>query len=468
MKLAQALNWAKQRLSVQAQRQTAQNAAQNQAQRPPVQGQAVIPLAMQGHPPSQQLAALTPANLKKQEEVAAAQRQQSLQAQRKGDNSHQPGMAPVHIPPPAGSLTGSPDGAAVWAPKLGLKQEDLVWPPPKRQKRTPNTSPQQGNHSQSPPIAAASLSATPFGNARGVPVATEVQRPVEVFKCTYNKCEFANRGFLSKEHLAKHLEEHKAREKAMEKQISNPLEYCLISVRNGLGLNREKKEKEETEATSSENREKESEHMQSRVSTTPLLAGTTPAKFGVTPGKSASPAGGMKTPAPSSKTLPASTGSVKKEDTPTGGMDKVPLRSDPNDQLPTPPNSTLWEGALSPNTIRQCFSGLEQFSGLTAPRGRDYMAMDFSLDLDDKLTPAYTPGASPDTGDAASSGAGSDGDSVVAGLVEEWAPFGEKSGFLTAGFEEIDLEIEMETQRRRGLEVEIVSGWDTSLFELRC
>ncbi|KAF8466928.1 hypothetical protein BDZ91DRAFT_724465 [Kalaharituber pfeilii] len=337
---------------------------------------------------------------------------------------------------------------------------------------TPTTSPQQATSSQSPPNMTVSLGGTP--QAQGAALAqvkeatTETTSLVEVFRCMYPKCEFSVRGFPQKEMLAKHLEDHRNRERAMERQINDPLGYCLTSMKSALGLDKEKKVKEEAPAT--EEPAKESEHAQARTSTTPLLAGATPAKLGLTPGNSASPAGGVRTPAMSNKPLPPFSGgkdSMKKEDTPMGGMDVAMRNSEGNDQLPTPPNSTVWEGALSPNTIRQCFAGLEPFSGLTAPRGGcDMVTVDLGVtNLEGKLTPLYTPGASPHGDNMISSGPGSDGDSVGAGLLEEWYPFGERTNF-TSGLYEVNWE--KEDQRLMGLEGEIGSMWRMDHYELRC
>ncbi|MDB5851737.1 MAG: hypothetical protein JWP29_5489, partial [Rhodoferax sp.] len=148
---------------------------------------------------AQQVTALTSANLKKQEQVANVARQQSLQAQRKADAAQQNGAVQQNAPapvsqPPAATLTGSPDGAAVWAPKSGLKQENLIWPPPKRRKvgNTPITSPQQKNSSQSRPNVAATLSTPKLHHGIPVPAKEnmlESPKPAEVFRCPIPKCE---------------------------------------------------------------------------------------------------------------------------------------------------------------------------------------------------------------------------------------------------------------------------------------
>lgn len=447
-------------------KQKAQAAAQPDAQ---AQAKGEIALA-------QQVTALTPANLKKQEQVAGAARQQSLQAQRRADAVTQQtapfaaplapvaaaaAAAPAALPAPAATLTGSPDGAAVWVPKSGLKQENLIWPPPKRRKpNTPITSPHQKTSSQSPPNIAATLSVTPKPQyavpAPGKDQVSESPKPMEIFKC------LDPRGFPQKDMLAKHMEDHRRDNVATQ----DPLGHLLGMVRSGLGLNRGKKEEELAEIKSVEV-EQQGDH--NGASTTPVLAGVTPARLGLTPGKPMSPTGEAQTPipVPVGKPLPPTAGkTARKEDTPMGGMDKVlPF----NDQLPTPPSNSVWEGSISPNTIRQCFAGLEQFSGFAAPNNSEATVMDLTgADFGDKLTPMYTPGESPSGDDVdSSSGPGSDAESVGAGLLEDWNPFGEKVGGFTAGLLE-DVDWDREAQRHMGMEGEMGSMWDVTLFELRC
>ena len=422
---------------------------------------------------AQQVTALTPANLRRQEQVAGAARQQSLQAQRKADASAQQTtplapiapvasvasvasvtpVAPVALAAPAAPLTGSPDGAAVWAPKSGLKQADLKLPPLKRRKpNTPITSPHQKTSSQSPPNVAATLSVTPKPQ-HAVPVPgkeqdSESPKSMEIFKCPVPRCVF---GSPQKDMLARHMEEHK-----------NPLGYVLEAVKNGLGLDQEK-EGELAEVKVGEG-EKQGDHGHGGAGATPILVGVTPTRLGLTPGRPTSPAGGAPTPLPASagKPLTPNAGkTTKKEDIPMGGMDKAPI----NDQLPTPPSNSVWEGSISPNTIRQYFAGLEQFSGLTAPNSSDTTIM--GADYSSKLTPVYTPGESPGGDDVVSSGLGSDAESVGAGLLEDWNPFGEKAGGFTAGLLE-DVDWDREAQRHMGMEGEMGSMWDVTLFELRC
>jgi len=151
--------------------------------------------------------------------------------------------------------------------------------------------------------------------------------------------------------------------------------------------------------------------------------------------------------------MSSDTTSMKPEDSSIGSADKVLLV---NDQLPTPPSNHLWEGSLTPSIIRQCFSGLEQFSGLTAPKTAHSVTLDVNTTDFEKLTPVYTPGESPDgpENDAGSFGA------------DDWYPFGENIGFTTGLIEDEDWE--RVQQKNMSLGGEIGNMWDVTLFELKC
>lgn len=226
-------------------------------------------------------------------------------------------------------------------------------------------------------------------------------KPVEIFKCPQLSCEFHANGFPTKELLIAHVQEHRKKEDKPP-VVTNALEYCLTSMKTGLGLNSDGTLKEKkTDEMEIKTEIKSESTPQARATGTPL-PGTTPNRQGLTPnaGKMGSPSAVMKTPQSGHARLP--TGSNKS----TGG--KVEFKDEaakegPNDQLPTPP-STIWEGALSPSLIHQCFDGLEQYSGLTASNQLN-------------LTPVYTPGGSSPDADA---------DSVGLGSYEEWGPFGMK------------------------------------------
>ena len=395
--------------------------------------------------------AIAPTNLKKYEQGPIAGRQQNLQ--KASIVSQQATVAPS-ADPSATTLTGPPDGAAVWVPKSGLTQEKLIWPPVKRRKVSAPISPQQKTNSQSPPDLPTTITTTPkVQDVPDVPTKEchlEAMKPAdaEVFRCPHQTCEFATKEFSQREMLIKHMDEHKPKD---------PLGYMLGAVRSGLGLNKEKKEEGVVGTkTSTSDGGKDPDQLQSKASSTPLLSVGTPAKMG-----------GSRTPVPANSkplSLSTNTGCVKKDDHHIGVVDKVlPV----NDQLPTPPSHRLWDSSHTTN-IRQCFSGLEQFAGLTAPKTAHSVILDMNTTDFDKLTPAYTPGESPGGDDMVSSSGGpaSDADSVGTRLLEDWNPFGEKVGFTAGIFEDVDWE--RESQRQMGLGGEIGSVWDVSLFELKC
>ena len=391
-----------------------------------------------------------PANLKKNDQGPTATLQQNLQtASIISQHTSLVPLADLSATVP----TGPPDGAAAWVPKSGLTQENLIWPPVKRRKVSAPISPQQKTISQSPPDLPTVISVTP--KVPDVPDAPtkeshlEAMKPAsaEVFKCPHPTCEFATKEFSQRELLVKHMDQHKPKD---------PLGYTLAAVRSGLGLNKKKNEERMMDSISTDS-SRDTEQLSHKASSTPLLSGVTPANMA-----------GYQTPvlANNIKTMSSGTNivSLKKDNIPPGGVDKLPPV---NDQLPTPPSHSLWESSLTTN-IRQCFSGLEQFAGLTALKTAHTVVLDVSTTDFDKLTPAYTPGESPGGDDVTPppEGPASDAGSVGVGLLEDWDPFGEKVGFTAGMFEDVDWE--RESQRQMGLGGEIGSVWDVSQFELRC
>lgn len=382
----------------------------------------------------------TQTNLKKHEQgPIAAARQQNLQ---KASTVVLQGIAAPLPDSSATILTGPPDGAAIWVPKSRLTQDQLILPPVKRRKVSAPISPQQKTNSQSPPGLPTTISATP--KVQDVPDVQikefhpEVVQPAdaEVFRCPHQTCEFPTKEFSQKEMLKKHMDEHKPKD---------PLGHVLGAVRSGLGLDKEK-EGERVAGTSTSDSGKDPEQPQTKSSSTPLLSGVTPGKMG-----------GSQTPVPTPN---------RKSCTSTGDP-RVGVVTPANDQLPTPPSHSLWENSLTTN-VRQCFSGLEQFAGLTAPKAAHSVVLDLNTTDFEKLTPAYTPGESLDGDNVISPPGepGSDEGSIGAGLLEGWNPFGEKFGFTAGMFEDVDWE--RESQRQMDLGGEIENVFNVSLFELKC
>lgn len=274
---------------------------------------------------------------------------------------------------PLGSM--SPDGSPPIHIVARISQDDLKLPPKKR----------------------------PRGSGPDTPEAKE--SPKLVHKCTFLDCEFGAKGFETKGELEKHHQWHEdegrrqaAKAEQERRKVENPLEYFLCSAREGLGLNDEGKPKERREGTKEDAPSKTGVTPQMKPVSTPLLGSTPINKAGLTPVPGRSPAP-FKTPQLSNVKTPNGkhTPSVK----------TMPKEEHTNEQLPTPPSSSVWEGSsMSPDILRQCFDGLrEQVSALSTLNPAIF-------------TPAYTPGASDLEG--------GEGAENVNGSFEDWNPFGYK------------------------------------------
>lgn len=380
---------------------------------------------------------LTGENLRKQAQAAAVARQRSLQAQRKPDAA-----VPQTQPPAVAQGEGAnanavavADGTPLWAPPSSLTAENLKFPAHKRRKVSPVSAASGDAPSASAPISelpkdlAAPGKISPVQNQAQV---SEISKTVEIHRCTYTKCDHAVRGFPTKDMLSAHLDEHRNREK----QMSNPLGYCLDSLQIALGLNQDHKQM--GTFGSSESKDIPNEAGSSEVM---KLDKVSPLRHQLAP-----------------STRPIHKAGVVGFDI-IPGLDKEG-HMDQSEQLPTPPPQIMArDGSLSPTIIRQCFAGLEQFSGLAASC---YETVHIELGL----TPAQTPDETTDEGN------GGDVSSDPNHLLEDWNPFniaedrGGK-GFSSADLIQGDFDWEREARRNIGFEGQVKSSWTSELFEVR-
>lgn len=338
------------------------------------------PQQLQVPPPQLSANVLSASNLQKQTDMLALERSRSLQS-----NKAQLNVA-GHVQPP-GSM--SPDGSPPIHIKSSIGPEDLKLPIRKKRMREPESE---------------------------IPKVKESPKPVH--RCTQPNCEFGVKGFETKTELEDHHKWHETERRRQEEEeeknrrkVADPLAYFLSSTREGLGLDDEGKPKGKwEEAMKEETPSKTGVTPQIKSGTTPLL-GTTPLnKAGLTPAPGRSPAL-FKPPQLSNVKTPSGK--------PTPGVKTMPKEEHANEQLPTPPSSSAWEGSsMSPDVLRQCFDGLrENVSGLSNLNPAIF-------------TPAYTPGASElEVGE---------GGENVNGSFEDWNPFGYKDSLTEDMMQEIE------------------------------
>lgn len=312
--------------------------------------------------------------------MLALERSRSIQ-------SHKTQLGVVGHAQPPGSI--SPDGIPTIHIKSSIGPEDLKLPI-NRKKRPRELEPETPKVKESP-------------------------KPVH--RCTQPNCEFGVKGFETKAELEDHYKWHEAERRRQEEEeeknrrkIADPFDYYLSSAREGLGLGDDGKPKgRRGEAMNEETPLKTGTTPQIKPASTPLL-GTTPMnKAGLTPmGRSPAP---FKPPQLSNVKTPSGKH--------TPGAKTMPKEEHANEQLPTPPSSSAWEGSsMSPDVIRQCFDGLrEQVSGLSTLNPAIF-------------TPAYTPGASDlEIGE---------GGENVNGSFEDWNPFGYKDNLADDMMQEME------------------------------
>lgn len=322
---------------------------------------------------------LSASNLQKQTDMLALERSRSLQSSKTLNVAG-------HVQPP-GSM--SPDGSPPIHIKSSIGPEDLKLPIGRKRLREPEPQ---------------------------IPKVKESPKPVH--KCTQSDCEFAVKGFETKAELEDHYKWHETEKRRQEEEeeknkrkIANPLDYYLGSMREGLNLDEEGKPKGRREEAMKEGTpSRTGATPQIKPGSTPLL-GTTPMnKVGLTPAPGRSPAP-FKPPQFSNVKTPGGK--------PTPGVKTMPKEEHPNEQLPTPPSSSAWEGSsMSPDVLRQCFDGLrENVSGLSNLNPAIF-------------TPVYTPGASElEVGE---------GGENMNGSFEDWNPFGYKESLADDMMQEME------------------------------
>lgn len=334
------------------------------------------PHQLQVPPPQPSANVLSASNLQKQTDMLALERSRSLQS-----HKTQLGVA-GHVQPP-GSI--SPDGIHTIHIKSSIGPEDLKLPIRKKRPREPEPE---------------------------TPKVKESPKPIH--RCTQSNCEFSGKGFETKAELEDHYKWHEMERRRQEEEeeknrrkIADPLNYFLSSLREGSGLGDDGKLKGRG-AMKEEILLKTGTTPQIKPGSTPLL-GTTPMnKAGLTPVPGRSPVP-FKPPQLSNVKTPSGK--------PTPGVKTMPKEEHVNEQLPTPPSSSAWEGSsMSPEVIRQCFEGLrEQVSGLSTLNPAIF-------------TPAYTPGASELEA----------GDENVNGSFDDWNPFGYKDSLADDMMQEME------------------------------
>lgn len=286
-------------------------------------------------------ATLNEHNLQKHSEQMALQRTLSLSHRQKQASR----MAPM-----------SPDGKPpiMISPRIG--PDDLKLPPKRKRKDALDSATTPAN--KSPKIGQASSPASKVAS----PIVKNIQpEQPRNFKCDQRDCGGA---FVTNNELIEHQRWHETErqrqqeeEKRAKWRIENPLDYTLSAVSGALGLNKD-----------------------GSVKASPGLT-TTKAEF--------SPQSNTPRTVPSPAQKPTATTAR-----PTSGLKGA-------EQMPTPP-TTLWDTALSPAKINQCFEGLEP-PNLT--------------NLDNTIfTPEYTPGDSTEA----------DESQAALNTYDEWNPFGMK------------------------------------------
>lgn len=357
---------------------------QQQLNQPQLQTQSQAqPQKLQSPPPQPSANVLSASNLQIQTDLLAQERSRSLQSQKAQLNAG--------YVQPLGSM--SPDGRPPIHIKSTIGPEDLKLPP-RKPKRPREPEPE-------------------------TPKTKETPKPLH--KCSQSNCEGGLKGFETKGELEEHQKWHeRERLRLMEEEknnkwkIENPLDYYLSSMRGGLNLDSEGKPKGRGEEAKEDTPPKIGSTPQTKPASTPRLS-TTPIhkNTGLTPAPGRSPAT-FKTPQLSNARTPGGK--------PTPNV-KPPREEHTNEQLPTPPSSSAWEGSsMSPDVLRQCFDGLrEQVSGLSTLNPAIF-------------TPAYTPGASELEG--------GEGAEVVNGSFEDWNPFGYKDSMADDMLQDMEWESE--------------------------
>ncbi|KAH0542906.1 hypothetical protein FGG08_002766 [Glutinoglossum americanum] len=460
-------------------------------------------------PAEDQTHPLNAANLQQHQQAFQAARQHSLQ---RNSRHQQPPAAPTTAQPPFPIGASSPQGVPqAYGPKSLFNLDALKLPNHKRRKGNqagndsaastpvqPKTTP---GSSGSPQVA--KLATSPESKKQqSTDNAKSAQEAIPSHKCPNRECAFHVKGFHTAAELAKHKSDMHGPEPP---QIKDPLGFCLESMADGLGLNKNcmRKTPNETLNNSSKGTSPpgtlKSGVAPSRTDQTPKMKqeatpaasvatplGRIPTQTSNTGGKqSSSPAsallktpqfGNSKIPTPSSVAVggPGPTSKPAKEESEKPSSEHHPATFE---QQPTPQPTPWAESSISPQNLLQCFEGLEKMQGFPA-----------FLNVR-STTPAFTPSSKETTSSRSSDISENDALNInISGGPElAWNPFGIYDGSLGAEFEGMSVEgglekggsdvFEMDWDRtfgeNSGLEIPddgafgTHNGFDTSLFSLQ-